>query len=109
MAASSAAGRALRYAGGSARGNLLHQPMRHDRRRPGANRWIGQRLDEPAVDIPSLARSYGCHALPSVEDGAALMAALGDAMDRVSANGEVVVLDVRVHPGYASAMPTDTD
>ena len=88
----------------------LHQEaVATARGRPQANRWIGQRLDDPAVDIPALARSLGAAAPESVSDGTSLPAQIADALNRVAEHGEVVVLDVRVEPGYASAMPATAE
>lgn len=70
-----------------------------DRERPVENKWIGQRIDQPDVDIPSLARSFGFEAA-SVDDAAELAPALEKAAADVKAGGRVV-LDVRVVPGYA--------
>ena len=38
----------------------LHQDrVARERRRPVENRWIGQRIDDPAPDLAALARSQG--------------------------------------------------
>ena len=73
------------------------------RGRPVQNRWIGQRLDEPPVDIPGLARSLGAQAPETVRDAGALANALAKAVDAVAAGG-LLVLDVAVDPGYATEM-----
>ncbi len=42
----------------------MHQErVARARERPVQNRWIGQRLDDPPVDIPALARALGAEAL----------------------------------------------
>lgn len=83
----------------------IHQEtVAHIRGRPVANRWIGQQLDDPAVDNQSLAMSLGAQSMATVSDPAALAPALAKAIAAVAAGG-VFVLDVRVQPGYVSAMP----
>lgn len=69
------------------------------RGRPTENRWIGQRLDDPAVDIPALARSLGIRALGSVTESGPLGAALTEAITVVE-GGEPCLVDVRIRPGY---------
>lgn len=82
----------------------MHQErVARARERPVQNRWIGQRLDDPPVDIPALARSLGAEAPATVHDASDLIGALGTAADRVAAGG-LVVLDVSVDPGYATEM-----
>ena len=82
----------------------LHQErVARQRGRPVGNRWIGQRLDQPPVDIPALSRSFGLEAPPRIERAEDLVPALTTALDRVAA-GAQVVLDVAIDPGYASEM-----
>jgi thiamine pyrophosphate-dependent acetolactate synthase large subunit-like protein len=82
----------------------MHQErVARQRGRPPANRWIGQRLDQPPVDIPALARSLGLEAPARVERAEALVPAIAAALDRVAA-GAAVLLDVAIDPGYASEM-----
>jgi thiamine pyrophosphate-dependent acetolactate synthase large subunit-like protein len=83
----------------------IHQEtVANIRERPVANRWIGQRLDDPAVHNPSFAQSLGAQSTDTVMSPADLPAALEKAISAVAAGG-VYVLDVRVQPGYVSAMP----
>lgn len=87
----------------------IHQEtMARTRGRPIENRWIGQRLDDPPVDIPGLAASLGARSCATVEAPADLGPALATAIEAVEKGG-VFVLDVRVTPGYASPMPATTD
>jgi thiamine pyrophosphate-dependent acetolactate synthase large subunit-like protein len=82
----------------------MHQErVARQRGRPPANRWIGQRLDQPPVDIPALARSLGLEAPARVERAEALVPAIAAALDRV-AQGATVLLDAAIDPGYASEM-----
>ncbi|MFO1314743.1 MAG: thiamine pyrophosphate-binding protein [Burkholderiales bacterium] len=73
------------------------------RGRPVANKWIGQRIDDPAPDLALLARAQGVGGIGPVTSRAALAAALAEAVARVRRGGAVVV-DVHVDPGYAPAM-----
>ena len=73
------------------------------RARPVENKWIGQRIDDPAPDLAMLARGQGLHGIGPVEGEAALHEALRDAIIRVK-RGEAVVVDARVKPGYSPTM-----
>jgi thiamine pyrophosphate-dependent acetolactate synthase large subunit-like protein len=73
------------------------------RGRPVENRWIGQRIDDPAPDIGMIARAQGLHGIGPVTDAAGLPQALQEAVDAV-AQGRAVVVDVHVQPGYNPAM-----
>ena len=73
------------------------------RGRPVENRWIGQRIDDPAPDLAMIARAQGLHGIGPVIDGAALPSALREAVAAV-AQGRAVVVDVHVQPGYNPAM-----
>ena len=82
----------------------LHQERVASRRdRPVANRWIGQRLDDPAVAIQALARSLGLAAPETVRRAEDLPEALARAIADVEGGG-AIVLDVEIDPGYASEM-----
>ena len=73
------------------------------RSRPVENKWIGQRIDDPAPDLAMLARGQGLHGIGPVEGELALHEALRDAISRVK-RGEAVVVEVRVKPGYSPTM-----
>jgi thiamine pyrophosphate-dependent acetolactate synthase large subunit-like protein len=85
---------------------MHQQRVAEARDRPVGNRWIGQRIDDPAVDLPALARSLGFAAEETVTDAASLTGALREAMAAVAA-GECRLVDVSVTPGYASAASKD--
>jgi thiamine pyrophosphate-dependent acetolactate synthase large subunit-like protein len=72
------------------------------RSRPVANKWIGQRIDDPAIDLAAMARAQGAEGFGPVDSSAALRAALERALQRV-AEGAVVVVDARVTPDAAAA------
>jgi benzoylformate decarboxylase len=70
------------------------------RRRPVENRWIGQRLTEPEIDIVAMARAQGFDAGDPIRTRAALDDALAEGVAKVAAGGRVLI-DVRIKPGYA--------
>jgi len=74
-----------------------------DRRRPVENRWIGQRIGNPQVDLAAMARAQGFDGIGPVVDRNDLAAALSDAITKVR-SGKSVLVDVRVRPGYAPSM-----
>jgi thiamine pyrophosphate-dependent acetolactate synthase large subunit-like protein len=74
--------------------DVAHQSrMAKQRGRPVENRWIGQSLENPRVDIPAQARSYGVSAGETVRELKDLMSALKVGIKAVRA-GECYVLDV---------------
>jgi len=84
----------------------LHQErVARERGRPIENRWIGQRLGEPDIDLAAMARAQGAPGFGPVTDAAALAPVFSAAIDAVRA-GEVALVDVRVAGGYHGA--TDT-
>ncbi len=68
-----------------------------DRGRPEANSWIGMRIDDPAVVIGDLARSYGCWATGPVTEPDDLARALR-AGTRAALEGRPAVVHVRTAP-----------
>ncbi len=82
----------------------IHQErVAHMRGRNPANKWIGQRIGGPDIDIAAMARAQGCVGIGPVHDRAGLDAALAEAVAVVRA-GAPVLVDVRVEPGYAAEM-----
>lgn len=82
----------------------LHQErVARMRNRPVENRWIGQRISDPDIDLASLARAQGAQAWGPIETQIDLAASFAKAIEAVE-NGAVAVIDVRVEPGYAPAM-----
>jgi thiamine pyrophosphate-dependent acetolactate synthase large subunit-like protein len=73
------------------------------RNRPVENKWIGQRISDPDIDLAALAQAQGAVGLGSVDDVKQLGATFAEAIAAVEA-GEVAVVDVRVEPGYTPAM-----
>ena len=78
----------------------LHQErVARERGRPVENRWIGQSIRDPDIDLATMARGQGCVGIGPVEDPKQLVAALTEAVAAVRA-GRVCVVDVRVAVGY---------
>jgi hypothetical protein len=67
------------------------------------NRWIGQRISEPDIDLAAMARAQGAIGFGPVTAIGDLAPTFAEAIAAVEA-GDVVVVDVRVEPGYAAAM-----
>jgi len=79
----------------------LHQErVARTRSRPVENRWIGQRISEPYIDLAGMARAQGAQGFGPVESIDDLAAVFAKAIAAVEA-GAVAVVDVRVEPGYA--------
>ena len=82
----------------------LHQErMARMRTRPVENKWIGQRMADPEIDLAAMGRAQGAQGFGPVGDPAKLTAALKEAIAVVDSGG-VAVVDVRVEPGYNAAM-----
>lgn len=71
------------------------------RGRPVENKWIGQRLDDPAPDLAGLARAQGVEGIGPIRELSELAPALDRALAAVRA-GRPFVLDVVVPADYAS-------
>jgi thiamine pyrophosphate-dependent acetolactate synthase large subunit-like protein len=81
----------------------LHQErVARMRDRPVENRWIGQRMADPEIDLAEMAHSQGAKGFGPVRTLAEMERAFAEAIAAVEA-GEVAVVDVRVEPGYAAA------
>ena len=82
----------------------LHQErMARARNRPIENKWIGQRMSEPEVDLAAMGRAQGAVGFGPITSPADLGPALKKAIAEVDA-GKVAVVDVRVEPGYTAVM-----
>jgi thiamine pyrophosphate-dependent acetolactate synthase large subunit-like protein len=80
----------------------LHQErVARMRNRPVENRWVGQRISEPDIDIAAMARAQGAQAFGPVTAIGDLDAVFAQAIAAVEA-GALAVVDVRVEPGYAA-------
>jgi thiamine pyrophosphate-dependent acetolactate synthase large subunit-like protein len=69
------------------------------RNRPVENKWIGQRMGDPEIDLAQMARAQGAQGFGPVTSVDDLPAIFAKAIAAVEAGG-VAVVDVRVKPGY---------
>ncbi len=67
-------------------------------------RWIGQRIAQPAIDLVAMARAQGFESEDPVSTAGDLAAALERAKKVVKAGGRYMI-DARVLPGYADNTP----
>jgi thiamine pyrophosphate-dependent acetolactate synthase large subunit-like protein len=73
------------------------------RSRPVENKWIGQRISDPDIDLATLARAQGAMGFGPIKDVSKLGGTFAKAIAAVE-QGQVAVVDVRVAPGYTPAM-----
>ena len=82
----------------------LHQErVAKERSRPVENRWIGQRISGPDIDIAMMARAQGAEGVGPVAKASELNPAIEKGI-QAARNGAVCVVDVRVAPGYDTHM-----
>jgi thiamine pyrophosphate-dependent acetolactate synthase large subunit-like protein len=82
----------------------LHQErVAKERSRPVENRWIGQRISGPDIDLAMMARAQGAEGIGPVTRIAELAPAIEKGL-RLAQDGAVCVVDVRVAPGYDTNM-----
>ncbi len=74
------------------------------RSRPAQNRWIGQRIDDPRVDLVAMARAQGFESEDPVSTPEALLKALKRGAEIVAKGGRYFI-DSVVQPGYADSGP----
>jgi thiamine pyrophosphate-dependent acetolactate synthase large subunit-like protein len=80
----------------------VHQErMAIQRNRPVDNKWIGQKMIDPEIDMASLARAQGACGFGPIVSHEQLATALAQAIAAVE-DGEVAVVDVRIEPGYGA-------
>jgi len=78
----------------------MHQErVAKERGRAVENRWIGQRMNDPDIDLAGMARAQGAVAIGPITRLSDLDAAMSAGLTAVR-EGKVCVLDVRVVPGY---------
>lgn len=73
------------------------------RGRPVENKWIGQRIDGPDIDIAGLARAQGVEAIGPVSTVGDLATAVKRAV-AIAQAGAPVVIDARVVPAYGAGV-----
>jgi thiamine pyrophosphate-dependent acetolactate synthase large subunit-like protein len=69
------------------------------RNRPVENKWIGQRISEPDVDIAAMAAAQGAVAQGPITDFESLQGAMAKALTSV-VSGNVALIDVHIGLGY---------
>lgn len=72
------------------------------RNRPVENKWIGQRISDPDIDMAMVARAQGAHGFGPANNARELETALREAVAVVEAGG-VAVVDARILPTYSPA------
>jgi thiamine pyrophosphate-dependent acetolactate synthase large subunit-like protein len=72
------------------------------RKRPVENKWIGQRMSDPEIDLAGMARAQGAQGFGPITTASELAGAFAQAIEAVE-NGGVAVVDVRVEPSYTAA------
>ena len=78
----------------------MHQErMARARNRPIENKWIGQRMADPAIDHAALSAAQGVTSFGPVTEGADLLPTLEKAVAALL-EGKVVVVEVRIQVGY---------
>jgi TPP-dependent trihydroxycyclohexane-1,2-dione (THcHDO) dehydratase len=77
------------------------------RSRPAQNRWIGQQIDNPRVDLVAMARAQGFDSEAPVSTSEDLASALKRGAEIV-ANGGRYFIDSMIEPGYADKRPRST-
>src|SRR4051794_12165584 len=82
----------------------LHQErVAKERSRPIENKWIGQRIDEPDIDLAAMARAQGAEGIGPVKNVSEVFSAIQKGIELVK-KGAVCVIDIRVIPGYDTNM-----
>ena len=82
----------------------LHQErVARMRGRPVENRWVGQKISEPDIDLAAMARAQGAVGFGPVTAIGDMPGVFEKAIAAVE-GGAVAVVDVRVEPGYAPVM-----
>ena len=77
--------------------------MALQRGRPTENRWIGQRIAGPDIDIAAIARAQGAIGLGPVKTLAQMQKVLREAVAKTLA-GNVLMVDIRVVAEYDAAL-----
>lgn len=82
----------------------MHQErMARTRNRPVENKWIGQHIGDPEIDLAQLACAQGAAGFGPVHEAAEMPGVFREAIASVE-SGLVAVVDVRVTPGYSPAV-----
>lgn len=73
--------------------------MAVERGRPAENRWIGQHIGDPDIDLAAMARAQGAVAIGPITNPADIQPSIEKGIAAVR-EGKVCVIDMRVEPGY---------
>jgi thiamine pyrophosphate-dependent acetolactate synthase large subunit-like protein len=89
---------------GSFYNDEMHQErVAKERARPVENKWIGQKMLDPDIDIAAIARAQGAQGIGPVAKLAELQPAIERGLE-AARSGRVAVVDARVLPGYDSQL-----
>jgi len=84
--------------------DVVHQErVARDRNRPLENKWQGQQITAPTVDIVGMARAQGAVAFGQVSDAADLPRTLAEAIEKTQ-QGAVCIVDVLVAAEYGASL-----
>jgi thiamine pyrophosphate-dependent acetolactate synthase large subunit-like protein len=82
----------------------IHQErVARERGRPVGNKWIGQAITGPDIDLAAIARAQGIEGIGPAHTAGELLDALRHAIALVG-QGRAALVDARVAPGYSPAM-----
>ena len=82
----------------------VHQErVAKERSRPVENKWIGQQINQPDIDLAMMARAQGAEGIGPITRTEDLAGAVKQGLSYVQA-GKICVNDVRVLPGYDTNM-----
>ena len=86
----------------------LHQErVAKERGRPVENKWIGQRMSEPDIDVAKMSASMGAQSIGPVRSKKELHAAFVQAL-KIIEGGQPCIMDLDVAPGYDANMSGQT-
>lgn len=81
---------------------VQQETVARERKRPVANRWIGQRIDDPPANIAGLARDMGVESEGPITKAADLSAALLRGLTAVE-EGKPYLIDVAIDPSRGAS------
>lgn len=82
----------------------VHQErVAKERSRPVENKWIGQKIGDPDIDLAMMARAQGAEGIGPITRAEDVAGAIAQGIAAVKA-GKVCVIDMRVLPGYDTNM-----
>jgi acetolactate synthase I/II/III large subunit len=75
------------------------------RSRPRENAWVGQRIEEPVVDLPGIARCYDLHGEGPIFDPTEIAPAIRRALKSIKEDGRAALVDIVAQEGLNMAAP----